>query len=128
MENPAYQPLFADRYNPLVLTVTFPGKNLTGCVVHGQVRRKVNSITSPVADLPIVTIPVDSGFMLLSASPTGSSLRMCVTKEDLALFTSADDAGDVYVRYDITVTEADGFTSNVWVYGPLIIRAGVDNG
>jgi hypothetical protein len=127
MQKPAYYPLHSDRYNHLVVSLTFPGKDLTGCTLHGQIRPKVNATTGAVVDLPQTTNPVISGLKIEAASMEGSVVRLCVIASDLASFISSTDEDDVIARYDIKVLEADGFTENIWLYGPFIIRAGVDN-
>lgn len=132
MQNPAYQPLYADRYNPLVATLTFQGKDLSACTLHAQVRPKVNATSGAVANLAWTTNAAATGFMLLNTVTVGDRVdtivRLCITHTDLASFITSLDTDDVFARYEIKITEADGFTENVWAYGPLVIRAGVDNG
>jgi hypothetical protein len=131
MQNPAYQPLYADRYNPFIATLTFQGKDLTACALHAQVRPKVNATTGALATLAWTTNVAATGFMLLNTVTVGTRIdtvvRMCITQADLANFITSLDEDDVFARYEIKITEADGFTENVWAYGPFVIRAGVDN-
>jgi len=127
MQSPSYIPIYADRYQPFVGTITLNGKDLTGCTVHGQIRPKVNATTGAVVSLAAVGSDTVTGFRVLSASSQASVIRMCVSSADVAQFTSSLDLEDVFTRYEIKIKEADGFTNNVFVYGPFVIRAGVDN-
>lgn len=132
MDQPAYVPLQADRYNPFTGLIAFVGKDLTGCTIHGQLRPEVNSTSEVVVNLAVVTLVDVTGFIVESIGVVDgimkSLVRLTVTSEDVLSLVTDDNPDDISARYEIKITEVDGFTQNVYLYGPFLIRAGVDDG
>lgn len=123
MKEPAYVPLYADRFTAFSRTLVI-GYDLRNRELRAQVRKTRNATGTPLADLRWNGATNFLRGMIIGA--TESRVQMTISKDTILAMTSSllVNNQDVEYVYDVLIKNADG-SEEVLFGGPFIIRAGV---
>lgn len=122
-------PIGEVRSTAFVATFRFRGIDLTGAILHGQVRLTAEAPGDPIIDLPTVATVGVTGFRLAGATIIDgvmtSLVTMTIAKADMAkLPAGAEIDQDAEFAWDLHITPAGGVEQRR-LYGPFIAYAGV---
>lgn len=122
-------PIAQDRWSPFDFEISFADIDLTGATFSMQVRDSKDGGTLR-ADLSTTTTPGDEGVQLVSASASGSVIRIVIAEATMEAMDIASDAGspgaDGQAWWGLHITPS-GDLKFLALEGTFTVKAGAVN-